>query len=413
MARKKGKRQLSTPPDHKRELSDDNFGQMMGASFKPERKIQVGDEVEGKVIGFDNDYVFLDMGTRLDGILKRSDLRAEVNEELAEAQKISVFVTGLKNGSWQCAGRIGGGDTGGHDTEKSAAVLALEDASRRKLPVEGKVSAVIKGGFEIQVMGQKAFCPISQIDTKYCDAPDIHLSQTYAFEIIRFEESGKNIVVSRRNILQQEAEKRATELWKHMNDDSQYEGVVTSIQKFGLFIDIGGVDGLLHISEISYERDLDIENTFNVGQKLKVAIKTIDREKKKIGLTLKPFIEDPWTAAVKKLSEGGEFEGKVVRMKTFGAFIELFPGVDGMVHISRLGTDRRHQHPKEVLSVGDMVTVRVMEIDSDNKKISLTMEKEEGDFSRDLAKLKKEQDAQSPSQGQMSNLFDQALNKKD
>jgi len=145
---------------------------------------------------------------------------------------------------------------------------------------------------------------------------------------------------------------------------------------------------------------------------LDVAVKGVDREKRKLSLSLKSLMDDPWTAAVKKLKAGGEFQGKVLRLKTFGAFVELFPGVDGLVHISRLGTDRDHKHPKEVLKVGEIVTVRVLDIDEGSHKISLTMEKEEVDYTKDLARLKKEQDkAVKSGPTHMANLFDAALKK--
>ncbi|MCP4148577.1 MAG: S1 RNA-binding domain-containing protein [bacterium] len=413
MANKK-QRWQHRQPDHKSEISDDSFEQLMAESFTPAQEITTGDQVDAKVIGFDKEFVFLDMGTRLDGVLKRSELSEKESKKLVEGQVITLLVTGQKSGAWQCSRRLGSGDSSGKDTKDTAAIMALEDAYNRNIAVEGKIHAVNKGGFEVQVMGQKAFCPISQIDRQYCQEPEIHLNQTYTFEIIRFEEEGKNLVVSRRAYLESVAKKQAEELWKNLEENAVYNGKITAIRDFGIFVDIGGIDGLLHISEISYERNIDIHSGFTVGQELNVAIKTIDREKRKIGLSLKSLMDDPWTEASKKLSIGAEFQGKVVRMKTFGAFVELFPGVDGLVHISRLGTDRRHQHPKEVLSIGETVTVRIVEIDESSRKLSLTMEKEEDDYSKDMQRLKNEQEASLKSNpGQMSDLFNGALKGKD
>ncbi len=411
MAKKKGKRR-SIQPDYKREISDENFEQLLAESFKPVRSVEIGDEVEATVIGFDSEYVFLDLGSRLDGMLRRSALSEGENQKLAEGQTFTVFVTSKKKGTWECSLRLGGGDTSGEDTQTRAVLMVLEDAYNRNLPVEGKVTEVIRGGFEVQVMGLKAFCPISQIDKQYCKNPDEYLNQTHTFVITRFEEGVENIVLSRREYLQHEAKKRAEAFWEKIEEGSVYEGTVTSIRDFGVFIDIGGIDGLLHISEISYERIENIGEVFKVGQILDVAVKSIDRDRRKIALSLKSLMDDPWVAAVKKLSSGGEFKGKVMRMKTFGVFVQLFPGVEGMVHVSRLGTDRRHQHPKEVLKIGDIVTVRVLEIDEANRKISLTMEKEEPDRTEDLKRLRKEQDRKVKSTPtHMSNLFDKALKK--
>lgn len=391
---------------------EESFEQLMAQSFQPARVVEVGDEVEAKVIGFDNDYIYLDLGTRLDGVVKKAEFMIKGKLTVAEGDIVNIFVTGQQKGVWQCSGRFGSGDTEGVDTHQTAALMALEEAFNRNIPVEGRVVTAHKGGFEVEVMGVKTFCPISHINKTYCDNPEEHLNQVYTFEIIRFEEEGNNIIVSRREFLAHEAEKNADKMWRELDETKIYDGTVTAVRDFGAFIDIGGIEGLLHISEIAYERLEKTEDVLSVGEKLKVSIKTIDREMRKVSFSRKSLLEDPWVAAVKKLVVGQEYQGKVVRMKPFGAFVELFPGVDGMVHISRLGTDRRHQHPKEVLKVGDVVTVRVLELDEPNRKISLTMEKQETDFNEDLKRMKQEQDAEAnATPSKISNLMDAALKK--
>ncbi|MCU0288512.1 MAG: S1 RNA-binding domain-containing protein [Acidobacteria bacterium] len=398
---------------HKRELSDDSFAQLMEESFKPARTMQIGDEIQATVIGFDNENIFLDLGTRLDGILKRRDLSEKENKKITEGQTLTVYVTGKGEGIWMCSNRIGGGDTRGEDTQYNTVLTALEDAYNRNIPVEGKITGISKGGFEVQVMGMQAFCPLSQIDKHYCDNPDAHLNKIYTFEIIEFKEEGPNIVLSRRELLAHEEKKRAELLWQKVEEGAVYQGTVAAVREFGAFVDIGGIEGLLHISEIAYERINNAADVLSVGQKLDVVIKNIDRPNRKLSLSAKSLLVDPWNDAVKKLTIGGEYQGKVVRMKTYGAFVELFPGVDGMVHVSRLGTDRRHQHPKEVLNIGDTVTVRVIEIDEQNRKISLTMEKEEPNFSADLERLNKEQEKVAKSTpSKISHAVDEAINKE-
>ncbi len=393
---------------------DETFEQLMAQSFQPARVVAVGDEVEATVIGFDNDYVYLDLGTRLDGVVKKAEFMIKGKLSVDEGDVVNIYVTGQQKGVWQCSGRFGTGETDGADTHQTAALMALEEAFNRNIPVEGRVVSAHKGGFEVEVMGVKTFCPISHINKTYCDNPDEHLNQVYIFEIIRFEEEGNNVIVSRREYLAHEAEKNADRLWKELDETKIYEGIVTAVRDFGAFVDIGGIEGLLHISEIAYERLEKTEDVLSVGEKLRVSIKTLDREMRKVSFSRKSLLEDPWIAAAKKLTVGNEYQGKVVRMKPFGAFVELFPGVDGMVHISRLGTDRRHQHPKEVLKVGDMVTVRVLELDEANRKISLTMEKQEVDYSQDIKRMKKEQeDEVTANPSHMSNLVDAALKKEE
>jgi len=404
-------------PGNNNDSDNENFEQMLNESFLQTRKFDIGEEVEAKVIGHDKDHVFLDMGTRMDGMVRKQELMRNGKLIVKDGERINVFVTGKENGLWLCSCRLLANevDDRGHreqDPQKIASLMALEEAYNQNLNVEGTVIGVIKGGFEVQVKSLRAFCPLSQIDTSYCDNPEEHVNKVYTFKIMDFAETGNNIVVSRKEYLKNEASKKADKMWRKVEEGEIYNATVTAIRDYGAFVDIGGIEGLLHISEISYERIKRTEDKLNVGEQIEVAVMEVDRQNRKLSLSLKALMKDPWTAALKKLTPGSEVQGKVVRLKTYGAFIELFPGVDGMVHISKLGTDRNHRHPKEVLKIGDIVTVRILEIDEENRRISLSMEKEEGDYSDDLAQLKKEQEIQSAS-SPMSESFDKALKDQD
>ncbi len=417
MAKKKGRSRKDE--EYRREIRSDSFEQLLNESFVPAKTLEVGEELEAVVIGIDNEYVYLDLGTRLDGAVRRSELTMDGELIVNEGDKVTVFITGQGNGMWHCSCRLAPDAAGGlgqrdQDPQLIAALKALEEAFNQNLNVEGQVAGVTKGGFEVRLMGLKVFCPLSQIDTQYCKNPGEHLDKTYMFKIVQFEGSINNIVVSRREYLELEARKKAEQMWQQIEEGGVYKGTVTAVRDYGAFVDIGGIEGLLHISEISYERIQKAGDKLQVGDQLDVAIKEIDRPHRKISLSVKSLLEDPWTTMIKKIKVGEEFQGKVVRIKTYGAFIELFPGVDGMVHISKLGTDRVHRHPKEVLKPGDIVTVRVLEIDENNRKISLTMEKEEGDYNEDLQKLKKDQEqAAKSSPSQMSNLVENAIKEED
>jgi small subunit ribosomal protein S1 len=396
--------------------NDESFEQLLAESesFQTVKSFEIGDEVEASVLGFDNEFVFLDLGTRLDGMLRKQELMRDGRLTVSEGDTINVFITGRGQGAWKCSCKAGAVGASDQDPRKIAALMRLEEAYQANNPVEGKVTEHIKGGFEVQLMGVKAFCPISQVDIAYSETPENHVGKTYTFYITQFEEEGNNLVVSRKEYLRHEANKKAEKLWQQVEEGAVYEGRVKSLQDFGAFVDIGGIEGLLHISEISYERIGKPADVLKMGQTLDVAVIDVDRQRRKLSLSTKALLDDPWIAAIKKLKPGGEYQGKVIRMKTYGAFIQLYPGVDGMVHISRLGTDRIHKHPKEILKIGDIITVRVMEIDEKNRKISLTLEKQEGDYSKDLAQLKKEQDKSTRTQpGHMANLVDDALEKKE
>ena len=418
MAKKKrGKQYREDSPIYKQEPpgNSESFEQLLAESesFQMVKSFEIGDEVEASVLGFDNEYVFLDLGTRLDGMLRKEELMRDGRLTVSEGETINVFITGRGQGAWKCSCKAGTAGAGDQDPRKIAALMTLEEAFQANKPVEGTVTEHIKGGFEVQVMGLKAFCPISQVDIAYSETPEKHVGKTYTFYITQFEEEGNNLVVSRKEYLRHEADKKAEKLWQQVEEGGVYEGRVKSLQDFGAFVDIGGIEGLLHISEISYERIGKPSDVLKLGQTLDVAVIDVDRQRRKLSLSAKALQDDPWGAAMKKIKTGNEYQGKVIRMKTYGAFIQLFPGVDGMVHISRMGTGRIHKHPKEILKIGDIITVRVLEIDEENRKISLTMEKKEGDYSKDLARLKKEQDKSTRAKpGQMAALVDDALKKK-
>ena len=204
MAKKKGRRRKDE--EHKREIRDDSFGQLLNESFVPAKTLEVGEELEAAVIGFDNDYVYLDLGTRLDGSVRRPELMIDGELIVKEGDNVTVFITGQGNGIWNCSCRLASDDAGGlsqryQDPQQIAALKALEEAFNQNLTVEGQVTAITKGGFEVQLMGLKSFCPLSQIDTQYCKNPGEHLDKTYMFKIVQFEDSGNNVVISRREYL--------------------------------------------------------------------------------------------------------------------------------------------------------------------------------------------------------------------
>lgn len=391
-----------------------NFEEMLAASFKSTPQINIGDKVEAVIVNIDRDNIFLEMGTRAEGFVNKAEFVEDGKLTVKEGQNLEVYVVGKSQGIFKCKRYLGAADSDSTEIKDESIYNALRDAFENSQPVEGKVKEVKKSGFEVAVMGQKAFCPISQVDKVYCDNPEKHVNKLYTFKIIEFAEDGNNIVLSRKEILLEEDERKAEKLWQELEVGKIYEGTVTAVKKYGAFIDIGGIDGLLHVSEISFGRVDDVQDLIKVGQTLKVKAINIDRSKRRIGFSLKTQLEDPWSKGLKQLKVGDEIKGKVVRMKPYGAFIEILPGLDGLLHVSRLGTGKRHDHPKEVMRTGDVVTVWVAEINENKKTISLTMEEPEIDFSKDLKNLKKEQEKQEKDQGgQLSDLLDSPEEKKE
>lgn len=355
---------------------DDSFEQMLEESLSAQTELEPGSKVEATVTAIGGEHVFLDVGAREDGVISREELTNEGELTVEAGDRITVYVVGRREGAIHCAKRMGAAGADSRQ-DKEAVLSALRDAQESQIPVEGKVSEAVKGGLKVNVMGQTAFCPVSHIEVGYTEDPSVHVGQTYSFAIMRVEEEGRNIVVSRRQLLEAEAEEQARTLWESLREGDVYDGVVRNIRSYGAFVDIGGAEGLLHVSEMSHGRVEDPNELLRVGQKVKVAVKSIDPEERRISLSMKDLLEDPWKETVRNLSPNQVLTGKVVRLAPFGAFVEIAEGVDGLLHISEIGGQRRVSHPREVLSQGDEIEVRILDIDEERRRISLAMETEE------------------------------------
>ena len=382
---------------NKDSVEEEDFAAMFEAAEAQQKpSFETGDQVEATVVSLSGDTVFLDLGTRSEALLNREEVLDEDGEPtVAVGDRLTVFVVGWRQGSLRCALRFGAGDKAADNT---AALAALRDAYEGQIPVEGTVKEVIKGGYRVEVMGQRAFCPISQISKVFCDTPEQHLEQTYGFQIIEYKEDGRNLVLSRRVLQEREAEERAAELWQRLEVGSVHQGTVSSLQSYGAFVDIGGIDGLVHVSEIAHTRVSDSKEVLSVGQSVQVQIKEIDQENQKISLSLKALLDDPWTAALEELTAGRTTSGRVVRLAQFGAFVELRPGVEGLVHISKMSEGKRIHHPREVVAEGAEVTVRILEIDAERKRISLALEDADAEAIRSATESYRKEQSQQSSQ---------------
>jgi len=250
----------------------------------------------------------------------------------------------------------------------------VKDAFENQVPMEGKIKSTNKGGFEVDLHGVRSFCPYSQIQLGYCDKPEEYVGQKMPFMVVTFERGGRNIVVSRRKLLEEEGKAAAGDTLEKLELGAEFEGAVRRLQPYGAFIDIGGMDGLVHVSEISHGRISNPSDVLKVGDKVSVKVIKLEGEgdKRRISLSMKQLGGDPWAEVPEKYAEGATVKGKVVRLAEFGAFIELESGVDGLVHISEISTERI-QHPSDKLQKGQDVEVRVLQVDPDQRRISLTM----------------------------------------
>jgi small subunit ribosomal protein S1 len=344
-----------------------SFAELLEASLEaPSRKLFPGDKVSGKVLKVSKDTIFVDLGGKSEGIADIQEfLDKEGNLTIKQGDWVEMRVASIRDGIHLTkAMKVQGADS----------LDILREAKENLIPVEGRVSGVVKGGFEVNLSGIRAFCPLGQIDLRFCEKPEEHVGARYPFRILEIKEKGKNIIVSRRPLLEEEQEKNLKETLSRLKPDLECEGKVTKLADFGAFVDIGGIEGMVHISEISHGRINHPSEILKPGQQVKVKVMKFepDREgRPKVSLSIKALEPDSWEKGL-GFEEGEIIRGKVSRLTDFGAFVEVAPGVDGLVHISEISYERV-SHPSRFLHEGDMVDVLVMGIDRQTHRVSLSI----------------------------------------
>lgn len=334
--------------------------QTPGARFSP------GERVTGTIVKISKETVFVDLGGKSEGTADLSEfLDDEGNPTVHEGEEIELRVSSVRRGIHLSRSIKARG---------AEALEILRDAQRNRIPVEGRVAAVNKGGFEVEISGMRGFCPISQIDLHYCEKPEEHLGQRYPFRITELKERGRNIILSRRVLLQEEQEQKFQETLATLKPGLEVEGKVTRLMNFGAFVDIGGLEGLLHVSEISRARIGHPSEVLEPGQIVKVRILKIETDRKgapRVSLSRKVFEPEIWDTGL-PFREGEVIPGKVSRLADFGAFVEVAPGVDGLVHVSEISY-QKVAHPNRVLKEGDAIEVLVLKIDEGKRRLSLSI----------------------------------------
>jgi len=252
----------------------------------------------------------------------------------------------------------------------------LEQAFAHGIAIEGLVTGENKGGYDVQLGSVRAFCPGSQIDRRRVEGAQ-YVGQRLRFRITKLEAGGRNVVVSRRQLLEEEAAEQARAVWAELRVGATVAGTVTSLRDFGAFVDLGGVDGLIHVSELGHARASHPSDVLQVGQRVEAQVVKLEPDPKggrgRVGLSLRALAPDPWATAAERFPVGASVRGTVRRLEQFGAFVELAPGLDGLVHVSRLALDRRVSHPRQIVSIGDAVDVTVVELDVAKRRIGLSM----------------------------------------
>ncbi len=334
----------------------------------------VGEKVTGEIVSIGDEVAFLDLGGKSEATVALAELEDEAGTlTVAVGDRLEATVAAVDGaGNPVLRVRPGRGET---------ALSELRLAWQQKLPVEGLVAAAVKGGVEVTLGGQRAFCPISQLANRFVEDAEEFVGRRLEFRIQRFEEAGRrtNIVLSRRVLLAEEAERRAEEVREKLVVGAELEGTVTSVTSYGAFVDLGGLEGLLHVSEMSYERVEDPREILSEGQRIGVQVVKVEPAKKagqseRISLSTRALQTDPWKSAERRFPADTVAQGRVMRLETFGAFVQLAPGVEGLVHVSRLGREERVRHARDVLQLGQDVKVKVLGVDLEKRRISLALE---------------------------------------
>jgi small subunit ribosomal protein S1 len=346
---------------------------------------KAGDRVKGQVIAIGDEQVFVDLGGKAEGAMDIGNLKdKDGNLKLAVGDELEAVIASVD-------AETGAITLGGKHGKHLHGAEELEAAYRQGLPVEGSITGTTKGGLEVRIAGHRAFCPASQADIRFIEDLSTLVGQQLAFRITKFE-GGKrlNMVVSRRALLEEERAAQAQALQEQLQEGAVLNGKVVGLKEFGAFVDLGGVEGMVHISEMSLNRINHPEEILSLGQDVEVQVLRIEdtgnpKRPQKIALSIRALAKDPWSDAAARYSPGTRVDGTVTRLQPFGAFVELEPGLEGLIHISELGAGRRLNHPQEVLNTGQSITATVLKVEPDRKRIGLSLAGEAVAMDEELA----------------------------
>ena len=347
-----------------RDSQADELAKMYEQSFSGFTTFKPGQAVETEVVSISKDSIFLQLTGKSEGILERDELTDEEGKlSVKVGDRIRVFFLKAENGELRFTTKISG---------KEAGAEMLEQAYLQKIPVEGLVEREIKGGYDIKFGEFRAFCPYSKMGERRSDNPAEYVGKHLSFKIQEFKDNGRSILVSNR-VIYEEARAEALEaLKKTLHEGMVITGTIKSIQSFGAFVDLGGIQALLPVSEISRTRVEDIQAHLSVGQEIQALILKIDWQAERISLSMKSLLADPWDTAKERYPVGSKHAGKVVRLADFGAFVSLESGIDGLMHSSEISKANSYGSGRDAsVKLGQSVSVEILGVDQSNRRISL------------------------------------------
>lgn len=325
------------------------------------KRFKSGDRIQGTVVRVTADAVFVDIGGKSEAILDRGELEGALP---TLGERLSAFVLSTGADGIRLARRLSG----------RAGLGALEDARDAGIPVEGRVESRNTGGFTVRIAGAQAFCPVSQIDRHPEADLDRYVGLVGMFMVK--DVRGRDVIVSRRDVLEQEAEENAAKLWATVRAGDTFEGVVVTVKEYGVFVDVGGAQGLLHRSELGWDSEALPPAR---GERIMVRVVEADVEARKLSLSMKDPALSPWSRIGRDFFEGEVYPAKITRLSTFGAFAALAPGLEGLIHISNLSKSRVEQ-PSHVVKPGDQVRVRILAADHARNRLDLGIKQAEDGY---------------------------------
>ncbi len=364
------------------------------------KNLEIGQEIQTKIVAVTNDCVFLDLNTKSEGVLDIAEVLDENGKvTVKEGDSINVYFIGEQHGEMRFTTKISG--------DKADKNL-LENAWKNGIPVEGHVEKEIKGGFEVKIGDSRAFCPYSQMGFKQKEEPAFFIGKTMTFRIQEYKENGRNILVSNRAIEEEKYNDYKETLKQKLKTGMTVKGKVLSLQSYGAFVEIEGFKALLPISEISLGRIDDISTVLSVGQEIEASIIRIDWATERISLSMKALISDPWDTVTERYKPDDKVTGTISRIADFGLFVNLEPGIDGLLHISEIEDADRKTNLRKIYKTGTTISVAIKEIDEEGHRISLrpaTTKKQDNSAEEFLAK-------QDEADGETYNPFAALLKKK-
>lgn len=328
-------------------------------------QLQYGDIARGKVVQVKDDRVMVDVGWKTEGYIPATELKdAQGNMNISVGDEIDVFIDKRDSEGSLVLSK-----------DKASKLKIWEDiknACENNILIEGVVVEKVKGGLSVDI-GITAFLPGSQIDVRPVKDLDKFVGQTMDFNVLKYDRKRNNVVLSRRSIVALEREAEKKDILKSIQEGNVVEGVIKNITDYGVFIDLGGIDGLLHVTDISWGRIAKPSENFRKGEKIHTKVLSFDAEKERVSLGLKQLMDNPWEKITERYPVGSIVEGKAVNLTDYGVFVELESGVEGLVHISEMYWTREIKHPSKVLSIGETIKVMVLEVNPETKRVSLSL----------------------------------------